>query len=333
MPATLYMSHLNTPNYFPSLLNLEFDNPKRESLTTIVHYRNSLVVFTKSSTQALYGTGPDDYRRVMLHTDLGCIAPYGAAVMKNHIGFLSLQGIYALKTMGLTDDKATVEKLDVKIDNLVPRDTNALVVFTDSQLQVTFPSRKQRFRFYSELGSWTKDFSDKFSFYGMQNIDGDIYCLGDRALYLFDKEVYTDDGYVYTNYWETKYLNFGQPYHKKKLKEVQILTAPKDEEMTCTVYVYADEEAVITPDDSYASIVDGAVVWNTVIEPNFHVSGGSTFDEKWVLGDSVLGRNVFAVNKLRLTGKCLRTRIRVSSDEPKENHFMGFAYVFKVKKA
>jgi hypothetical protein len=103
--------------------------------------------------------------------------------------------------------------------------------------------------------------------------------------------------------------------------------------MTCTVYVYADEEAVITPDDSYASIVDGAVVWTTVVEPNYHVSGGSTFDEKWILGDSVLGRNVFAVNKLRLTGKCLRTRIRVSNNEPKENHFMGFAYIFKVKKA
>jgi hypothetical protein len=241
--------------------------------------------------------------------------------------------VYALKTIGLTDDKATVEKLDIKIANLVPRDVNAIVLYTDDQLHVTFPSRKQRFRFYAELGAWTKDFSDFFSFYRMYNIDGDIYGLNGDGLFLFDKEVYEDYTYTYDNYFETKYLNFGQPYHQKKLKEVQILTNPKDEEMTCTVYVYADEEAVITPDESYASIVDGAVVWNTVIEPNFHVAGGSTFDQKWILGDSVLGKNVFAVNKLRLTGKCLRTRIRVSSDEPKENHFMGFAYVFKVKKA
>jgi hypothetical protein len=133
-PATLYMSHLNTPNYFPSLLNIEFDSPRREALTNIIHYRNSLVVFTKTSTQALYGTGPDDYRRTMLHTDLGCISPYGAAVMKNGVGFLSMQGVYSLKTMALTDDKATVEKLDIKIDNIVPKDTNALVLFDDGQL-------------------------------------------------------------------------------------------------------------------------------------------------------------------------------------------------------
>lgn len=332
-PATVYMSHLNTPNYVPSLLNLEFDSPRRESITQVVHYRNSLVIFTKSSTQALYGTGPEDYRRVMLHTDLGCVAPYGAAVMKNHIGFVSLQGIYALKTMGLTDDKATVEKLDVKISNIVPKDQNPLVVYTDGQLQVTYPNQKMRFRFYDQLGSWTKDYSEKFNFSVMYNIDGDIYCLSSLGNYVFDRSVYQDDDYNYTNYWETKYLNFGQPYHEKKLKELQVLTNPNDEELNCTIYVYADEQAVITPVEADAKIVGGVVVWETVIKRNFHVAGGSTFDTKWVLGDSVLGKNMFAVNKLRLTGKCLRTRIRVSSDEPKENHFMGFAYIFKVKKA
>jgi hypothetical protein len=331
-PATVYMSHTSTPNYVPALSNLEFDSPKREPLTTIVHYRNSLVLFTKSSTQALYGSSPDDFRRVMLHTDLGCVSPYGAAVMKNHIGFVSLQGIYVIKTMGLTDDKASVEKIDIKIANIIPKDQDAIVVYNDGQLQVTFPTQKQRFRFYEELGAWTKDYSDKFGFTGMWNIDGEIYGQSENTLYRFSSNVYKDDDYVYENYWESKYLNFGQPYHKKKLKELQILSAPNDDSMTCTIYVYADEEAVINPDESYASVVDGAVVWVVSEDPNFNVAGGTTFDDKWVLGESVLGHSKFAVNKLSLTGKCLRTRIRVVNNEPKENHFMGFAYVFKIKK-
>lgn len=335
-PTRLYMSHLNTPNYFPALLNLEFDNPRREPLTTILHYRNSLVAFTKTSTQALYGTGPSDYRRVMLHTDLGCISPNGAAVMKNHIGFLSMQGIYALKTMGLTDDKATVEKLDIKIANIVPLDTDAIAIFNDSQLQFTFPSRKTRLRFYHDLGAWTKDESELFSFAGISNIDGELFCLVDSTtysgLYVFDKLVYNDHTYNYTDLWESKYLSFGQPYHKKKLKEIHILTAPKDVEMNCKVYIYADEEAVITPDSGYADIVDGAVVWVVTSSPNFHVSAGTTFGDAWELGDNVLGKNMFALNKLKLSGNCKRTRVRVVNTEPNENQFIGFAYIFKARR-
>lgn len=339
-PTTLYMSHYNEPTYFPALSNLDFDNPRREPLTTIIHYRNSLLVFTKSSTQALYGTGPDDFRRVMLHTDLGCISPYGAVTMRNHVGFLSLQGIYALKTLGLTDDKATVEKLDGKISNMVTLDTDAVAVFADNQLQITFPSRKERLRFYYDLGSWTKDYSEYFNFARQYNIDGEIYCLTQVPkgqvlgghLYVFDKNVYNDDDYVYTDMWESKYFSFGQPYHKKKLKEIHILTAPKDTEMNCKVSIYADEEAVITPGSGQASIVDGAVVWNVNSTNNFNVSVGTTFGDKWELGENAFGPAVFSLNKLKLTGNCKRTRIRVMNTEPNENQFVGFAYIFKIRR-
>jgi hypothetical protein len=331
-PATVYMSHLNTPNYVPSLYNLEFDNPRREPITQILQYRNSLVIFTKTSVQALYGTGPDDYRRVMLHTDLGCIAENGAAVMQNHIAFVSYQGIYALKTLGLTDDKATVERLDTNIANIVPNDTNVLVAYHENQLHVTFPTQKVRFRYYELLKAWTKDYSDNFILRGMKVVDGDLFAYKNLALYQFDSTVFDDDDYNYENYFESKYLSFGQPYHQKKLKELQILTAPNDESMNCTIYVYADEQAVITPDHSYASVVDGVVVWNVSIEPNFHVSPGAKYDDNMILGDSVFGENLFDKEKLPLTGKCLRTRVKISNNEPKENHFIGFAYVFKTRK-
>jgi hypothetical protein len=331
-PATMYMSHLNTPNYFPSLMNLEFDSPRREGITNIIHYRNSLAIFTKSSTQALYGTGPDDYKRTMLHTDIGCIAPFGAAVTRNSIGFVSSNGIYALKTMGLTDDKATVEKLDIKIDNVVPNSSNAIVLYQNNQLHVTYPDTKQRFRFYTDTTAWTKDYSDKFNFTNMYNIDEVIYCLAPGALYQFDPTVYDDDGYVYTNVWESKYIHFGQPYHNKKLKEVHVMMAPNDDEINSSVYIYADENAVISPVDTGASIVNGVVVWNVTETPNIHADSGAFFDDKFVLGHSSFGSNKFTMQRLKLTGNCKRTRVRVTNTEAKENQFIGFAYIFKVRR-
>jgi hypothetical protein len=330
-PATVYMSHLSTPNYFPSLMNLDFDSPRREPITNIIHYRNSLAIFTKSSTQALYGTGPDDYKRTMLHTDIGCIAPFGAAVTRNSIGFVSSNGIYALKTMGLTDDKATVEKIDIKIANVIPSSSNAIVLYQNNQLHVTYPDTKQRFRFYTDTGAWTKDYSDKFNFTNMYNIDEDIYCLAPGALYEFDPTVYDDDGYVYTNLWESRYIHFGQPYHNKKLKEVHVMMAPDDSEINSSVYIYADEEAVITPVDGSASVVDGAVVWTLTETDNIHADASATFDDV-ILGTSILGNSKFAMQRLKLTGNCKRTRIKVTNTEAGKNQFIGFAYIFKVRR-
>jgi hypothetical protein len=331
-PATVYMSHLDKPNYFPSLMNLDFDSPRREPVTNIIHYRNSLAVFTKTSTQALYGTGPDDYKRTMLHTDIGCIAPFGAAVTRNSIGFVSSNGIYALKTMGLTDDKATVEKIDIRISSIVPDSSNAIVLYQDDQLHVTYPDTKQRFRFYTDTGAWTKDYSDKFNFTNMYNIDEDIYCLAPGALYQFDPTVYDDDGYVYTNVWESKYIHFGQPYHNKKLKEVHVMMAPNDDEINSSVYIYADENAVISPVDTGASVVNGVVVWDVTETANIHADSGAFFDDKFVLGHSLFGSNKFTMQRLKLTGNCKRTRVRVTNTEAKENQFIGFAYIFKVRR-
>lgn len=331
-PALLYFSQVSNPEYFPALNTIEFDSPKREPITNIIHYRNNLVIFTKSSTQALTGTGPSDYKRTMLHTDLGCIAPYGAAVMKNGIGFVSLQGIYSLKTIGLTDDKATVERLDLKINNLYGKDENAFVQYTNRQLIITYPASKMRYRFYEDLGAWTKDYSTKFLFTGMWNIDGEIYGQYDGFFYKFDDTVFTDDDYTYDNYFETRNFNFGQPYHPKKLRELQVLVNPNNQQMVSTVIIYADEAAVIGTEDSFASVdANGNVIWNTSFEPNFMNQVGTTLGN-WILGESAFGDTNYALQKLNLTGKCHRTRMRWFNQTPNENHFIGLAYVFKVRK-
>lgn len=334
-PATVYMTQLNTPNYFPGELTIDFDSPKRETITAAILYRDGLVIFTKSSVQYLTGTGPDDYKRIMLHTDLGCISPYGAVVVKNYIAFLSLQGVYSIRTIGYgnpNSERSTVEKMDIKITNIIPQDPNTIALFNEEQVQFTFPATKQRLRYYDLLQAWTKDYSDHFNFDNQCNINGVIYGQVGSTLYQFDETVYNDDDYNYTNMWESRYLSFGQPYHNKKLREIHVLANPNNDPMSSTIEVFADEQAILTPDSSYASVVNGVVQWNVQIEPNFIVNSGTQFDSKWILGDSVMGTNKFSLNKLHLTGKCLRTRVRMTNTQPNENNFIGFAYIFKIKK-
>jgi hypothetical protein len=109
------------------------------------------------------------------------------------------------------------------------------------------------------------------------------------------------------------------------------MMAPNDTEINSSVYIYADEEAVISPVESKAKVVDGVVVWELTEEENIHADAGAIFDDI-TLGTSVLGSNKFAMQRLKLTGNCKRTRIRVMNTEARENQFIGFAYIFKVRR-
>lgn len=330
-PAEVYISQVDAPNYMPSLMTIEFDNPRREPLTQLLPYRNGLLAFTKSSTQLLTGTSPDDFSRRILHTDIGCISSKGAAVMKNHVAFLSQQGVYVLKTSSTTDDKATVEKIDSKVANIVSLDPNATSLFYDSQYQVVFPSTNTRLRYYQDAAAWTKDESEKLNFTNMWNFDGVLHAQSGNMVYQFDPSIFTDDHVIYENSFESKAFGLSQPYHEKKLKEFQMLVAPKGKSMTSTLQVYADEVAITGEENGYASINDkGEVVWNVEFEPNLDVPSSTTFGD-WSLGQSAFGEMNYAKKTFKLAGKCIRTKVRLTNTEPKENHVIGFAYVFKVK--
>jgi hypothetical protein len=331
-PALIYISQVNTPNYMPSLLTLDFENPRREPLTQLLPYRNGMLAFTKTSTQLLTGSSPEDYKRSMLHTDIGCISSKGAAVMKNHVAFLSMQGVYVLKTSSTTDDKATVDKIDGKIANIVPLDTNAIALFVDGQFQITFPSQKMRLRFYQEIGAWTKDYSEKFSFTNMWVVDGTTYAQSENMVYEFDTNLYTDDYMAYTNSFESKAFSLSQPYHRKKLKELHLLANPKGQTMSSSVQVFADEIIVSGEEYGYATVNEqGEAVWKVEFEPNLTVPSNTTLGD-WKLGSSAFGETDYVKREFHLTGKCLRTKIRITNTEPKENHIIGFGYVFKAKK-
>lgn len=332
---TVYFSDLNKPDYFPKSNTVKFSNERGEAITKLVQFRDMIVTFTKSTIQALFGKGPSDFNKVMLNTTVGCIAGETARVVENQIFFLSADGIYRLVTVGLTQDQANVEKMDINIQNHLPQNhTNACATFHRHQYQIVFPSESKRFRYYIQFGAWVQDDSPLFSFHKISSLDGILIAQRKEAatIYQFDINALTDDGHIYETYLETKLFDFGQPYHKKKLKELYIITAHAEDEIPMRLEVYADGQEILSPITGKAFVNEsGFVDWEYTFENNFTVANGTIFD-KWKMGQSPFGDVDASMYKFRLSGKCRRSKITILLADSVPQQILGIGYVFKVKK-
>lgn len=332
-PEAIYISHLKNPLYIPTPNSLLFENERKEGLSALVRYRDMLVAFTPTSIQALYGKSPQDFIRVVLNTNIGCIAPESAVVMGNYIAFLSREGVHILKSLGYTESRLNVEKIDNNIDNMIQLHNDASMFSYDGQLHVVFPQLKKRFRYYYERQVWTSDVSDKLDFSRMYEWDGVMYGQSsvNGNVLVFDEETWSDDDLVYEDKIETKFYDFGQPNHPKKLKELQLLMAHFNSDIRLDIYVYADSALRLSPDTSNATVdSSGNVVWNSTTEPNLVLDAGTTFGE-WDLGNSAWGHLQSQLHKLRVSGKCRRTKLVISHKEATPNQLLGIAYIFKLK--
>lgn len=335
-PTAIYISHLKNPEYIPTTNSLLFENERQEGITALVQFRDMLVAFTPTSIQALYGKAPigdDPYRRVMLSSAIGCIAPYSAKVMGNYVAFLSQEGVHILKSLGYTENRLNVEKIDHKIANIVPRETDACGMVLDGQYHLVYPNRSLRFRYYFDgLQAWVRDESSKLDFSRLYEWGGILYGQSKYEGHIrqFDSTLFADEEYVYQDIMEFKNFDFGQPYNPKKLKELQMLFGAATD---LSVYVYADAASILDPNQSYASVDEaGNVVWNPVNTPNVELNISTVFGE-WVMGRSVFGEYPVQLRKLELSsGKCLRTRLKVVHEKATENQLLGIGYVFKIGK-
>lgn len=240
-PDVMYISDLHNPAYFPINNTLQFENPRKEAITSVLKYRDNLVIFTKSSIQALYGTNPEDFERVMLNTDIGCIAPRSAKVVKNSVIFQSQEGIALLKTVGMSESRYNVDFIDNKIKNLVEYDTNAVAHVRDNQYCIEYPYRKKMLRYYYEWDVWVMDHSDTFDWTDAVIEDGKIFALGMNGRLILDSEDYADEGYSFQASIGTKLFDFGEPYSTKKVRQLQIMFDTLVVDTNVNVYVYMDK--------------------------------------------------------------------------------------------
>lgn len=299
----IYISHLKNPSYFPVPNSLIFETKKNEPLNAIVRFRDHLVAFTNTSIQALFGKSPTDYRRTVLNTSVGSIAPKSVAVMDNYIVFLSLEGVYYLKSIGYVDDKANVAPLDDNVKNLLHQDKNAVGIIYEDQYHLTYPTRSERFRYYKALGAWVKDESPHLNITSM-SVDGvELYGqLTDGSLVQFDNMLYKDLNHIYTMKIETKYFAFGQPYHRKKLKELQLTLASTTKTNVADMNLF----------------IDGMNNISDTINHKIKIIPTEPYDDY--------------IAKLKIKGNCMRTKVQILHTADDSLQLMGLAFILKLKK-
>lgn len=331
----IYISHLNNPRYFPTPNSLLFNNERNEPLTDLVKYRDHLVAFTSNTIQAVYGKDPQSFERLTINSDIGCVQPRTAKAMENSIAFLAKDGIYVLKSLGISQTRANVEKIDQRIQNIIPYGEEAHAIVTDYQYQLLFPEKGLRFRYYYLMNTWSKDESERFNFSHMESYQHEETIVQDGEtgeLYVFKPDVWDDDGFIYKDILETKYFDFGEPYNPKKLKEVQVLMKHFNVTVRSNLYVYADAALAIDTDKSHAVVNEnGEVEWVVVNEPNLRMDAGTSFGS-WELGVSPFGEIDSMVHTLRATGRCRRAKLVIMHEEATPHQFLGIGFIFKIKR-
>lgn len=327
----IYVSDVGRPDYVPTLNTLRFENTEKEELTALVKFRDMLVAFTPHTIQGLYGKSPYDYSRMYLSTSVGCIAPYSAQVFENYIGFLSLEGVYILKSVGYSESRINVQKIDSNTQNIIPRDKDACACVADGQYQLVFPTKEKRFRFYYQRGVWTKDESPKLNFSRMYEFSGEVYGQASDGILKMDGTVFSDDGYVYTDRYVFKAFDFDAPYNPKKLKELQILLG-QTQATKLSLWIYADGASIINPDTSYASVNDlGEVVWNTQSTPNINIQTGTVLGS-WIMGKSPFGSVESGIYYVTLSGKCRKVQLEIEHSDATPNTVLGLGFIYKLRK-
>lgn len=331
----VYISHLNNPRYFPTTNTLRFENEWSERITNIIPYRNMLVVFSPHTIQGLFGKSPGDFQRVMMNSAIGCVTERTARVIQNHIIFHSHDGFYILKSVGITDERINVEKIDTKIHDLVPKNPKIVgcSVVYNNQYIAYFPEYKKAFRYYYEFGVWVTDESDILDIKETFDFDGEL-CIVREYGDILNKSAtsYIDDTVPYELKIETKFYTFGQPHHLKKLKEIQLILGNGEVATNAELAVFADSQIILDPTEGKAVITEeGFVEWQVLTTPNLKANPGTIFGS-WLMGESPWGNVDAEVHKLKLGGKCRRTKVIITHKEDASFQLIGLAYIFKIKK-
>jgi hypothetical protein len=253
MPTAVFYSFPDRPSYFPSKFFLDFTNDQNSPVEAVSSYMNILVVQTRDQTWGIRGnsgllTAPAPYAPFTINPTVGTIAYKSVRAVRNHLFFLSKQGIIALKSLYAADEQYNIEFVDRNILNIVPRDDDSAVgIQFDNQYWLNFPKQRITLRWYIDKKAWVKDtygaweaFNGVFKY---QIVNGKLEFIthpsrftgtvdtspadgipDNPAIYKVgvDYSLPTDLGGDIVALFETAFLNQNYPFHPKNYKETKM---------------------------------------------------------------------------------------------------------------
>jgi hypothetical protein len=333
-PYQIYITDLTNPLYAPTTNTISFDTGKLEPITSIVQFRDMLIIFTASTIQTLTGHTTATYARALIQDGIGCVAPRSAIVTGNTVTFLSSQGIMQLKPNPFLIEVLNVNRVDMQVrtEILNAISSDACAFLYNSQYWICFPSSQQMFRLYLEAGMvWTRDFSPKIIMTDCVIYGSNIWELGsDGKIYLQDTTRYDDDGYNFVMTATGKFYDLGSSFNWKKLKRIYFIARHFGKDVNIAVTVQADSNVALSPEDGSASVVDGQSVWTVTTTPNFKFYAGTAIGS-WVLGTQSLGNQEVSVLKSTIHGKARRVQVSFTHSDNTPCEVFGFGIEFREK--
>lgn len=329
----LYISFTNDASYFPQTQIIQFENRKNEPLRNVVEFRDSLIIFTDSTIQTLFGNDADTWRRVILNTDIGCPFPFGSTVIKNYVAFVSKENVYVLKSLYSAPEQMNVQKVDAAIQNMLPERLNehtTLVDLDGSKLIVSFPDIGEALRWDYDLNAWAWDTSWIMPRRPVVRAYNVLDMAPDGRLIRFYTSGYQDVDTFIEFEFQTKQFTFGEPFIIKKLRQLQVQMAQGVGKYEVFLTVFADEEPTISPSAKGYAIENDTVRWVQEYLPNMTGYGGTIFGD-WVVGKSPFGDTNIVTHKIPASGKCRRVSIHMKTinQYPFKLYRMGFIYKAK----
>lgn len=330
----VYMSYIQNPAYFPSYTTIQFENLYNEPLLKLIQYRDVLLAFSENTIQCLTGSSAADFKRSMVNTSLGCIAPNTVTIVGNHVAFLSADGVYVLKSLNFSEARMNVEKIDAQIKSLIPRDSSACALYNDGQYHLCYPNLGIRFRYYTIFGTWTMDKSDALRFVKMFVHEEKVNGLNAELGSVLEEVpgIYTDVSQNYEMLIETKMFDFGAPYNTKKLKRLNIMFGTSEQKSEANLKVYADHRIIAGDEKEEVYVNDQHQVDIKVIPSQNMTFNAGTILGEWEMGSSAFGTVPTDIFKLRISGKCYRSKIVITSKDSSPFQVLGLSYIFKLGK-
>ena len=250
MPHTLFVSFPDNPSYFPAGFSIDFNTDSSEAIQSVVPFTQILVVQSENRTWGLKGNSspvfldpeelvPNENRYTVfdINTAIGTIAPNTVKPVRNKLFFLSNEGVAALVSLYATDNRYNVKLMDRNIENIVPREENAIAIQHDNQYWLAFPGSKQIFRYYIDKEAWVRDDFNHFNDFGgvhkFYRNEGELRFISRPTLVkdtdneykmyeaYIDKSLPTDFGLNVPSEFLTADLDQLMPFHEKRFKELK----------------------------------------------------------------------------------------------------------------
>jgi hypothetical protein len=241
MPTAVFYSFPDRPTFFPSKFYLDFTNDDNSPVKAVTPYMNILVVQTEEQTWGVRGNSglidaPSPYIPFMINPTVGTIAYKSVRPVRNHLFFLSKQGIIALKSLYAADEQYNIDFMDRNIFNIVPRDIKAVGLQFDNQYWLNFPNFGITLRWYIDKKAWVLDtyhaWNDFKGVFKYQIKDGKLEFITYPSLFKdsnnhiykvgIDYSLPTDLGAIVVAKFETSFLNQNYPFHPKNYKEAKL---------------------------------------------------------------------------------------------------------------